>query len=297
LAASGFQNGGVETRIAAVEDPGSLDRALMGVQAVINCAGPFLDTAEALVAAALRSRIHYLDVTAEQPSALATFEHFAVPAREAEVIVVPGMAFYGGFSDLLATAAMGDWTEADEIRIGIALDRWWPTPGTRLTGQRNKARRLVIADGRLEPLADPAPTASWDFPKPFGLQEVVELPFTETVLIGRHLKVLNLHTYLNLSPLRDIRASSTPAPSPADDTGRSAQNFLMDVVARRGTDKRRVVARGRDIYAFTAPLVVEAAQRILDGSVRERGVCAPGAIFDAPDFLRALAPEHLTFET
>jgi short subunit dehydrogenase-like uncharacterized protein len=297
LAASGFPDGGVETRIATVEDPGSLDRALTGVSAVINCAGPFLDTAEPLVAAALRSRVHYLDVTAEQPSALATFERFTEPAHEAGVIVVPAMGFYGGFGDLLATAAMEDWAWADEIRIGIALDRWWPTQGTRLTGERNRARRLMIVGGRLEPLADPAATASWNFPKPFGVQEVIELPFTETVLIGRHLRVSNLHSYLNLTPLQDIRDSSTPPPTPADDTGRSAQTFLMEVIVRQGTEVRRTVARGRDIYAFTGPLVVEAVQRILDGLVQERGVLAPGAIFDAPNFLRALTPQHLTFES
>src|ERR1700682_4625711 len=72
---------------------------------------------------------------------------------------------------------------ADEIPIGIALDSWRPTQGTRITGQRNKARRLIIANGALAPLPDPAPTDSWRFPEPFGAQEVVELPFTETILI------------------------------------------------------------------------------------------------------------------
>jgi hypothetical protein len=68
------------------------------------------------------------------------------------------------------------------------------------------------------------------------------------------------------------------------------------VIVRNGMDTRHAIARGRDIYAFTAPLVVEAAQRILDGTVVGVGVLAPGEMFDAPSFLRALAPEHLTFE-
>jgi hypothetical protein len=67
------------------------------------------------------------------------------------------MGFYGGLSDLLATAAMGDWTRADEARIGIALDSWKPTEGTRVTGRRNTARRVTISEGKLQPLADPAP--------------------------------------------------------------------------------------------------------------------------------------------
>jgi short subunit dehydrogenase-like uncharacterized protein len=297
LTAAGFQNRGMENRTANVEDPASIDRALSGAAAVINCAGPFLDTAMPLVAAALRARLHYLDVTAEQSSALATFEQFAAPAREAKIVVVPAMGFYGGLGDLLATAAMGDWASADEIRIGIALDSWRPTLGTRLTGQRNTATRLVITNGKLAPLRNPPSTSSWTFPEPFGVQDVTELPLTETVVIGRHLRVSHLHSYLNLAPLRDLHDSTTPPPEAADETGRSAQIFLVDVTVRNGTDTRRAIARGRDIYAFTAPLVVEAAQRLLNGAAKGVGVLAPGEMFDAPSFLRALAPEHLTFES
>jgi len=296
LSASGFQDRNVETRVATIESPASLDQALAGAAAVINCAGPFLDTAEPIIEAALRAGIHYLDVTAEQPSALATFERYAISARDAGIIAVPAMGFYGGMGDLLATAAMGDWDTADEICIAIALDSWQPTQGTRVTGKRNTARRLIVADGKLVPLPDPAPTASWHFPEPFGFQEVVEMPFSETVVIPRHLRVSTLHSYLNLAPLRELRDSTTPPPTPADETGRSAQIFMMDVVARKGTETRRVIAQGRDIYAFTAPLVVEATQRILDGAVEELGVLTPGSMFDALNFLQSLAPRYLTFE-
>jgi uncharacterized protein YbjT (DUF2867 family) len=296
LAASGFQDRGLETRTAKAEDPASLDRALAGVAAVINCAGPFLDTAEPLVAAALRARVHYLDVSAEQPSALAIFEGFAASAQDAKIVVVPAMGFYGGLGDLLATAAMGDWASADEIRIGVALDSWRPTLGTRLTGQRNTATRLVITDGKLTPMGNPPPTSSWTFSRPFGVQDVVELPLTETVVIGRHLQVTSLHTHLNLAPLRDLRDSTTPPPQAADGTGRSAQIFLVDVIVRNGMNTRRVIARGRDIYAFTAPLVVEAVLRILNGAAQGVGVLAPGEMFDAPGFLDALVSECPNFE-
>jgi hypothetical protein len=297
LFASGFQERRVQMCIARLDDPASLDRALAGAEAVINCAGPFLDTAEVLAAAALRARIHYLDFTAEQQSALTTFERFAAPAKEAGITLIPAMGFYGGLGDLLATAAMDDWVPVDEIQIGIALDSWHPTAGTRMTGKRNTAQRLVIANGQLAPLPDPAPEGLWRFSDPFDVQKVVELPFSEAILISRHVRVSSLHTYLNLAPLLDLRDSSTPPPIPADDTGRSAQTFLVDVIARNGTDIRRASARGRDIYAVTAPLVVEAVQRILEDETEKHGVLAPGEIFDAPNFLHALTPDHLIFES
>jgi short subunit dehydrogenase-like uncharacterized protein len=296
LTESGFQESDVPIRTASIDDPSSLDRSLAGAAAVINCAGPFLDTADAVAAAALRARIHYLDITAEQASAQATFDRFSDAAMETGVVVIPAMGFYGGFADLLATAAMGNWDSVDEIRLGIALDSWRPTQGTRITGQRNTARRLVIEDGKFVSLAQPAPQTVWDFPEPFGRQEVTEVPFSEVPVIARHLRVASLHSYLNDAPLRDLRDSTTRPPIAVDETGRSAQTFLVEVVVRNGRAIRRATAQGRDIYAFTAPLVVEAVERILDGRVRGRGALAPGEAFDSTDFLQALAPEYLTFE-
>jgi hypothetical protein len=259
---------------------------------VINCAGPFLETADALAAAALRNGVHYLDISAEQASAQAILEKYDGAAREAGVLVLPAMGFYGGLADLLASAAMGDWDMADEIHVGIALNSWHPTQGTRITGARNTAPRLVVIDGKLVPLGQPAPEITWDYPQPFGRQAAIEVPFSEVVLMRRHLRTMQLHTYLNLAALRDVRDPTTPPPEASDETGRSSQVFLVEVLVRKGGETRRATASGRDIYASTAPFVCEAVARILDGAAAgSSGARAPGAIFDARSYLRALAPE------
>src|SRR4051812_3159164 len=59
LAASGP---GLDVRPASVDDPDSLDRALAGAAAVINCAGPFAVTAAPVIEAGLRAGIPYVDV-------------------------------------------------------------------------------------------------------------------------------------------------------------------------------------------------------------------------------------------
>ena len=56
----------VVRRQATVDDAESLDRALQGAQAVINTAGPFIETADPAASAALRAKIHYVDIAAEQ---------------------------------------------------------------------------------------------------------------------------------------------------------------------------------------------------------------------------------------
>ena len=282
----------LERRVASVDDAASLDRTVDGVVAVINCAGPFLDTAPPLIAAALRARTHYLDVTAEQQAVLDAFEHDEA-AKRAGVAVLPGMAFYGGLADLLATTAIGDWPRADAIDIAVALDSWQPTIGTRLTGQRNHYRRRVITNGRLDFLADPAPTREWTFDASFGTQAMLALPFSETITISRHLQTQELHSYINRSAIEDIRDPSTPPPVASDETGRSSQRFAIEAVVRNGEAVRRVAASGRDIYAVTAPLVIEAMTRVVDGRCRKLGVVTAGEAFDAPDFLAALSPDYL----
>jgi hypothetical protein len=295
LNAMGDAHPGSEVRVATIDDPASLDRALSGAAAVINCAGPFIDTAAPIIDAALRSGIHYLDIAAEQPSVFAVFEQFADAARDAAIVVAPAMAFYGGLSDLLATAAMGDWTTAEEISIATALDSWKPTRGTRLTGQRNPGKHFVFSNNKLE-RADPPPSRRWNCPAPFGTQDVMGLALAETITISRHLQTPEIHAYMNLAPIKDIRDPNTPEPTATDESGRSSQIFLVDVVVRRGSEERRATARGRDIYAITAPIVVEATQRVVNGLAKTTGVVAAGEIFDARDFLRSLCPAHLSLE-
>jgi Saccharopine dehydrogenase NADP binding domain len=286
---------GSEVRVATVDDSVSLDRAMSGAVAVINCAGPFIDTAGPVVEAALRASIHYLDVAAEQAAVLAVFERFASAARDAGVVVASAMAFYGGLGDLLATAAMGEWDKADEICLATALDSWKPTRGTRVTGERNPGRHFIFSNNTLE-RADPPPPRKWNFPPPFGQQDVVGLSLAETITISRHLQTPEIRVYINLAPITDIRDPNTPAPTAADESGRSSQIFLMEAVARKGSVERRAVVRGRDIYAITAPIVVEAAHRAVNGLAKRIGVVAAGEAFAAQDFLRSLRPSDLSFE-
>ncbi|HEU0287305.1 MAG TPA: saccharopine dehydrogenase NADP-binding domain-containing protein [Nocardioidaceae bacterium] len=298
LAEAARRHDGLEQRLVGLDDPDRLRRAIDGVDAVVNTAGPFLDTALPLATAAVASGAHYLDVTAEQPVVQELYRELDRAARDAGVAVVPAMAFYGGLADLLVTAALDGETSADAVEIAIGLDHWWPTVGTRITGARNTSIRQIIRAGVLVPLPDPAPTGSWSYPQPLGEQPVVQLPFSEVVTINRHLRVGDLTSYLNSSSLADLRDESTPPPSATDDSGRSAQRFVVDVAVRRGAGTRRLTASGRDIYAVTAPIVVEGVVRLL-GDRHPAGAVAPGEAFDAADLLAALAahPAGLTLDT
>ncbi|MFI8964048.1 saccharopine dehydrogenase family protein [Streptomyces sp. NPDC053493] len=295
---------GLPARTASVDDPASLDRALAGAAAVINCAGPFAATAAPVIEAALRAGIPYVDVAAEIEANVDTFADFGERARAAGAVVLPAMAFYGGLGDLLTTAAAGGWTAADEAHIAYALDSWHPTAGTRASSAvsraRRGARRLVHTDGRLQHRDDAPPTLDWTFPAPVGPRAVIgEFTMADVVTVPSHLAVPEVRTYMTTEAAREVTAADTPPPVPADPAepfGASAQTFLVDVRVRAGDEERRAVARGRDIYAVSAPLAVEAVERLLSGrTTGATGVVSAGALFDAPDFLAALAP-HVAVE-
>jgi hypothetical protein len=211
------------------------------------------------------------------------------------------MAFYGGLGDLLATAAMEDWKAADEICIAYALSSWKPTLGTRATTQvsrqRRGGRRIVFSNHRLEFRTDDPPIVDWTFSAPIGTQPVIgEFTMADSVTIPHHLRTPEIRTYMTVTPLKDLDDPDLSPPPAIDQSGRSAQTFLVEVVVRLGSAKRRAVAQGRDIYAITAPIVVEAAQRVVTRHAERAGVFAPGEIFDARDFLRSLCPKHLTVD-
>ncbi|MFF1547642.1 saccharopine dehydrogenase family protein [Streptomyces sp. NPDC058291] len=291
---------GLEVRAASVEDPVSLDGALAGTVAVINCAGPFASTTGPVIEAALRAGIPYLDVAAELEANLDTFAHYRERAQNVGAVIVPAMAFFGGLGDLLATAAMGDWAEADEAHIAYALSSWHPTAGTRLSGavsrERRGDQRLRYRGGQWEHRIDQAPTLEWSFPDPMGPRQVIgEFTMADVVTVPQHLAIPDVTTYMTVEAIQDIAAPHTPAPTAADTSGRSDQTFLVDVIVRSGGAERRATAGGQDIYAVTAPLVAEALERLLTGRTKTVGVASAGEMFDAPDFLHALAP-HISLD-
>lgn len=283
-----------EVRPIAFDDPASLHRALEGASAVINCAGPFFETARQAAEAAIHHKIPYLDVAAEQFTVASLFDELDENAGAAGVTIVPAMAFFGGLADLLATPLVQPAQPVERVEVAVALDGWHPTAGTRRTGARNHYPRVLIRDGRLVPLDTPPDPRCWTFPEPFGVQQMTPVPLAEVILIHRHLRPRKMVSLLNEKPLADLRDASTPAPSAVDERGRSSQRFMVEVQVTCGGQTSRAIAAGRDIYAITAPLVVGACLELVKDGSALPGVRCPGELFDAAAFLSSLAPELKT---
>ncbi|WP_243648472.1 saccharopine dehydrogenase NADP-binding domain-containing protein [Agromyces fucosus] len=287
---------GLDARRADVTDAEAIDEAMRDAAAVVNCAGPFAHTTGPLLDAANRRRVPYVDVAAEIEANEDTFTRIRERAGAEGEIVVPAMAFFGGLGDLLATAAMGDWADADEVHVAYGLSSWHPTPGTRAAGtvsrERRDGRHVTFRDGSLQYGEDESQLTTWSFPEPLGVRQVrSKFSMADIVTIPKHLRVRDVDCYMTVEAIAELSSSDTPAPVPVDENGRSEQTFVVDVMVRRGAEQRRASASGQDIYAITGPLAAEAVDRILSGRTRTTGVASAGAMFDPADFLDALHEE------
>jgi short subunit dehydrogenase-like uncharacterized protein len=272
-------------------DPTTLDAVMRNCDAVINCAGPFFDTAEPCADAAINAGIPYLDVAAEQQTVQRLFERMDAQIGTVTIPIVPAMAFYGGLADLMVSALAQNANKIETIEIAVGLDFWHPTPGTRLTGQRNTFERVIIRDGKLVAVPASPLMKMWNFPGMFGEQEVTCVALSEIILISRHIRSNSVTSFMNLAPLEDLGNPRTPKPQANDASGRSAQRYIMDVRVLADGQETRVTASGRDIYATTAPLVVNACLALLDAGIARPGAWAPGELFEPFSFLAGLAPE------
>ncbi|GAA4634174.1 saccharopine dehydrogenase NADP-binding domain-containing protein [Actinoallomurus vinaceus] len=289
-----------ELRVAQAGDAA----ALRGCDVVINCAGPFVVTGDAVIRAAITAGCHYVDIAGEQLHMHRTFDTFTGPAEKAGVSVVPGVNDDGLPADLLAHLVAEQAGTVEEVVIGVHLARGGgaPSRGTLRTALTNidtfSSGGLGYEDGRWH---EDIPTRrdSMAFPGDDRPAAVRKFPLPGVVTVPRHVPARHVS---GVAKAELVAAFSAITPELLDavpegpaDEHRSAGRWTLVVEATgREGGRARGVAEGSDIQGSTAVIAVEAAHRLaVDGAAS--GVLAPAQAFKAADFLDALAPYGVTW--
>lgn len=277
------------SRVFSVDDPEAITAALEGVDVLLNCAGPFMRTAEPLMRAAIVAGVHYLDFAAELDS-YRLAELLDADARAAGVMLLPGSG--GSVAMLGSLASHASARIADPRKISIALHVTGSmSRGSAISATENvTTETLARIDGRLVG-REASETRSFDF----GQGEVDCFPLTlpDLITIWRTTDVPNVETFVHVSgdafPEGDLKA--LPAGPTARQRETSRYQAAVEVTGADGTIVRSVLDTVNG-YTFTALAAAEVSRRVLGGEVRP-GFQTPAGLFGA-GFAETIADTTIT---
>jgi short subunit dehydrogenase-like uncharacterized protein len=308
----------VVSHAVSIDDGAGLEVMCGRAAVVINCAGPFSATARPLAAAAVATGAHYLDVSAEQGSALSLCEDTDRDARKRGVVVIPACAFFVAIANALASLASRGVGRVEEIEIAYFIAEWRPPAGSFRSRIEGLQGDWYVHDGALRKGGAWPRATRFDFPAPVGRQRMATYPTADVVLIPRHLAARRVSSSLSartlapeaMGPLLPLFANAarsilrTPARRLVEHSfdrlwrpRRAGREMLSDpttfVVAASAQGPhgaRRMHASGVGIYDVSAHIVADAAVHLMDGEPSRAGVLAPAQAFDPESLLERLAP-------
>lgn len=266
---------GAACRVFDLSDPDAIDEALADVSAVLNCAGPYMDTAKPLMRAALRSGVHYLDIAAELDS-YRLAEELDEDAKTAGVMLLPGsggsVAMLGCLAGHAAVRVERPRKVAVALHVAGSMSR-----GSAISASRNLVTEtLTLHEGRLTP-RPPGQTALFDFGH--GELPCFAVTLPDIITIGRSTGIPDVETYVHVSGNAFPEGDLTALPDGPDAAEREANRYqaAVAVTAADGAVARSVLETVNG-YSFTPMAAAEAARRVLEGEVRA-GFQTPAGLF------------------
>ncbi|HEV8635776.1 MAG TPA: saccharopine dehydrogenase NADP-binding domain-containing protein [Chloroflexota bacterium] len=284
---------GVEGRVFRLDDAPALDRALGDAPVVLHAAGPFAHTYRPMVAACLRTRVHYLDLTGE----VGVFEAIAArdeAARRAGVMLLPGVGFDLVPTDCLANHLKRRLPGAIRLTLVVGHPPWRDGRGRLRMATLSRGtlataldvmleRGLVRRDGHLVDL----PAAAWGRQLRIGQGPAVNavlFPFGELAATYRSTGIRHIETYVVLpligafllrrfgrlagrGPLNRLAGALLPLlpPGPGDEELAAGQAVVWAQAEEPGG--RRATARlvTANPYRLTADAALAVVRQVVDG--------------------------------
>lgn len=179
----------LDCRVFAVEDARN---HLDDVGTILNCAGPFSQTAAMLAGVCLARRVHYVDVTGEIP-ALAHCHRLDAQARSAGVILCPGAGFDVVPTDCLAATLKSHMPDAVSLKLAFSFGTR-PSVGTaKTTIEGLKQGGMIRRDNLMVRVPDGYDIRRIAFPS--GERWAATVPYGDVYTAGVSTGIPNIMVY------------------------------------------------------------------------------------------------------
>lgn len=266
---------GAAVRLFPVDDPAAVARGLEGVSVLLNAAGPFANTAEPLMSAAIRAGVHYLDFSAE----LDTYRQalaLDARARAAGVMLLPGSGGSVAMLGSLAGHAVARVRNARKISIALHV------AGTMSRGSVTSANlnvtpeTLHLVGGEL---VTRSPEELRDFDFGSGPRSSFPVTLPDLLTIHQATGVPDIETFVHITAgAFPTGEASAPSAGPSFEEREANRYHAAVEVTDAGGAVARSVLDTVNGYTFTSMAAAEAARRVLAGEVRP-GFQTPAALF------------------
>lgn len=277
-------------------DDVAAELAAADVDAVLHCAGPFVDTHRPMVEACIETGTHYLDITGE----IEVFESVASydeAATEADVQLLPGVGFDVVPTDCLAAHLADRLPDATELRLGFQAEGGL-SPGTAATAVNSLGEGgAVRRGGDIRSVDTVHETRRIDFGR--GETDAVTIPWGDVPTAYHTTGIGDVTVYTAVPDLGRLLMRSSDLLAPlfefpgVTDTIQDLVEAVVqgpDEATRKHTncyvwgeasnDDRRVVSRlvTPNTYTLTVDAALLAARTVLDGDW-EPGFSTPAGVY------------------
>jgi short subunit dehydrogenase-like uncharacterized protein len=298
---------GLEYRAFSVEDSAALDSALLEVDAVLHCAGPFVLTFRQMAEACIRTKRHYVDISGE----IEGFEALAAmddEAKRAGVMLLPGGGFDVVPSDCLSAYVAGKLPSATHLELYIKSIGSGVSRGTARSGVENSHREgRIRRDGKIISVPNLWGVKDVDFGR--GATRLVSMGWGDVSTAYHSTGIPNVTVYMGfpsvmfgfmrltrvMGPLLYTRSARDFikwfigkffAPGPTPEQNKNGFSLLIAEVTD-GKNVFRAKLRTPEAYHLTALTSLEIVKRILAGDLKA-GFQTPSRVYGT-DFILQFA--------
>lgn len=252
---------GLAYRVFSLDDATAAERGLAGIGTLLLAAGPFSATSGPAIAACLKTRTHYIDISGEAAVFEAAQLHDAA-ARQAGIVILPGAGFDVVPSDCLALALRQALPDARRLSLAISLVVK-PGPGSIKTAVEGAAAGgLIRRDGKLT--AVPGAWKSAKIPFARAAQWAMTIPWGDLSTAYRSTGIPDIEVYMATPrpAIWLVRATRLFTSLLRNAFLQNAVKRIIDAVVSGGTEADRSAGR-----SWVWGRVEDGAGRSVEGNV------------------------------
>jgi short subunit dehydrogenase-like uncharacterized protein len=265
----------VPFHVFSVDDMDGWKKSLEGKTALLNIAGPFSETADQAMEAAIKFKVHYFDITAEV-DIYRLAESKDAAAKAAGIMLLSGAGLFTTYDPLVVHTAVRVKNPV-ALRVAFKYSGGF-TPGSVASSANIiGAGLLVRKNGAIKKLSK-AQTAAFDLGG--GPEEFSLMPLGGVILSFKSTGIPDIEEYFKMALQSDLSEEGTlkfEEGHPIAKQTPERSKILVEVTGQDGTVVRSM-ADMPDGYMPTATSAVEVVSHALNGSYKI-GFQSPGSAY------------------